>query len=424
MPAITRATGRSKATKFKKNQTSQLKKSRQQSNTVSSNAGTPGMQKSKKKKKKQRAAPAEADDTDRWEEGAWEDDTNLESARAAEFTDEEIRLSLELGSLIRAQFGKITPVTVAKCVRAGLLGTPKPVGNGAFPAVPPGLGLPTPPEERDDDCELVRRPEFERVLMAVLQHLVVQHLSSFKPKPIKFASPQRVYAVATISMKAPRCVVGARTLRDLVAIIKLLATHAADLFETTKEQDKSARLMSDVLSGTIDHLDAALESLGGSEALLDTCTSDVVNDIRTTPADSLDILEIIQSRVGVVLSLYSRGHQKQIVRSALTGTVQSPAAPAAYQHHQYAQFSTPGHQQMQSQAPPPSTPGPHSNVNLTNGRVMLRGLGVVGRYPLSKDSCALCGKGTAPGAIGHRAVECQASPEEKNMWRDLGIWVI
>lgn len=420
MPAITRATGRSKATKFKQNQTSQLKKSRQQSNTVSSNAGTPGMQQSKKKKKKQRAAPAEADDTDRWEEGAWEDDTNLESARAAEFTDEEMRLSLQLGTLIRAQFGKITPVTVAKCVRAGLLGTPKPVGNGAFPAVPPGLGLPTPPEERDDDCELVRRPEFERVLMAVLQHLVVQHLSSFKPKPIKFASPQRVYAVATISMKAPRCVVGARTLRDLVAIIKLLATHAADLFETTREQDKSARLMSDLLTDTINHLDAALESLGGSEALLDTCTSDVVNDIRTTPADSLDILEIIQTRVGVVLSLYSRGHQKQIVRSALTGTVQSPAASVAYQHRQYPT----GHLQLQSQAPPPPALNPFSASNLTNGRVLLRGLNVVGRYPLSKDSCALCGKGSAPGAIGHRAVECQATKEEKDNWRDLGIWVI
>ena len=62
-------------------------------------------------------------------------------------------------------------------------------------------------------------------------------------------------------MKAPRCVAGARSLRDLVAIIKLLATHAADLFETTKDQDKSARLMSDLVVDTINHLDAALESL-------------------------------------------------------------------------------------------------------------------------------------------------------------------
>jgi hypothetical protein len=151
---------------------------------------------------------------------------------------------------------------------------------------------------------------------------------------------------------------------------------------------------------------------------------DVVNDIRTTPAASLDILDILQRRVGGVLSLYSKGNQKQIVRSALTGTVQSPAAPAAYQHHQYPQFPALGHQQMQSQAAPPPTLGHPSN--LTNGRVLLRGLGMVGRYPLSTSSCALCGKGTAPGAtrIGHRAVECQATKEEKDNWREFGVWVI
>jgi hypothetical protein len=346
-----------------------------------------------------------------------EDVDNLRSASYADFTDEEITLSLQLGTLIRTQFGKITPETVAKCVRTGLLGTPKPVGNGTFPAIPPGLGL--RPEE-DDDCELVRRPEVEKVLMEVLQHLIVQHLSSFKPKPVKFASPLRMYTVATISMQAPRFVVGARTLRDLVAVLKLVARHAADLFDTSKEKDKSARFMSELVVDTINHLDAALESLGGSEALLDTCVSDVVSDIRTTRA-SLDILEILERFCAFTLLA---GNQKQIVRSALTGTVQSPAAPAAYQHRQYPQFLDPGHQQMQSPAPVPPPVGPHSHGSLTNGRVMLRGLQVVGRYPASRDSCALCGKGTAPGAIGHRAVECQATKEEKDNWRELGIWVI
>ena len=202
MPAITRAVGKTKAKKSKKNQMSQQKQSRQQSNSAS-NTGATGVQKSTKKKKKKQAAPAEEDGTDQWEEDAQEDADNLRSAREADFTDEEIALSLKLGTLIKAQFGGITPETVAKCVRTGLLRTPQPVGTGAFPAVPPGLGLPTPTEERDDDCEFVRRPEFEKVLMAVLQHLVVQHLSSFKPKPNKFMSPQRVYTAVTPSRLCP-----------------------------------------------------------------------------------------------------------------------------------------------------------------------------------------------------------------------------
>jgi hypothetical protein len=422
--AITRAIGKTAAKKFMKNRQSQLQQSRKQSNPASSNAAATEMQKSKKKKKKKtRAAPAEEDGADQWRSvrDAQADDDNLRSASYGGFTDEEIGLSLELGTLVKKQFGELTPQTVARLVRTRLLGAPEPVGDRALPAMPPGLGL---RPEKGDECEFVERPEVEKVLMEVLKHLIVQHLSSFKARPVKFVSPQRMYTVATISMKAPSSVVGPRSLRDLVKVLQLVESHAADLFDTSREKDKSARFMGELVVDTINHLDAALESVGGNEALLNSCLSDAVNDIRTTPADSLDIPEIIQGRVGAVLSLYSRGNQKQIVRSALHGTVQSSAAPAAYQHRQYPQF--PVQQHMQSPAPVPPPPGPSSHLNLTNGRVLLRGLGVgvVGRYPMSKDSCALCGKGTAPGAVGHRAAECQATKDEKDNWREFGIWVI
>ena len=167
--AMTRAIGKTTAGKFKKNQKSQLRKSRQQSNPASSNAAATEMQKSKKKKKKTRAAPAEEDGADQWNNDAQADDHDLRSASYGGFTDAEIGLSLELGTLVKTQLGKLTPETAARLVRTGLLGTPKPVGDRALPAFPPGLGL--RPEE-DDDCEFVSRTEVEKVLMAVLQHLI------------------------------------------------------------------------------------------------------------------------------------------------------------------------------------------------------------------------------------------------------------
>lgn len=215
---------------------------------------------------------------------------------------------------------------------------------------------------------------------------------------------------------------GARSFFDIVAILKLVAAAASDFFDDEREKDKAARFIADLVRNVSDYLNAALASLTSNHPLLETCAPDVILAIRTTPAADLRLLAVLEVSLDSLLTLHTSGSRKSAIRVALAANalklVQLQQSPPTATRYGYSSFGPPALAPNRAPAPPPTFPSAGTRPGT------LPGQGNRACRFTDGNACALCGKGSTPGSVGHRASSCPASDSEIDNWVHNAVPVI
>jgi len=330
----------------------------------------------------------------------------------AGLTEDQRFWALGLGEVILKQKGAMNKQTARDVLLYGLQG-----GD----SLPPGLGLrptsPRPKARDDDDCALVGRSELEVLLMSIFHYLVVSNLSDFHIAAPKLGSQNRSLTLTLLSHKVSGVLSGSRSLYDLIALLKLLESHAGELFDRDRDQDRAVRFLGDIARRVSAYLDSARKSLRGNTTLLESCASAIINKIRVGQASELNVPAVVEGVVESLLDTFSDRCRKSMLTAAITQELlQSIATPWA---HQQPPAPLDGSQQLTYRSPPPP-PNPLAGSSRIG---KLPGMGDREcRFPNSNQfACALCGKGSTPGVIGHRARECTALHEQQQDWIQRAI---
>ena len=333
----------------------------------------------------------------------------------AGLTEDEKFWALGLGKVILKKKGVLNKQAVRDVLLYGLQG-----GD----SLPPGLGLrptsPRPAAHDDDDCALVERSELEVLLMSIFHYLVVSNLSDFHIAAPKLGSQNRSLTLTLLSHKVPGVLSGSRSLYDLIALLKLLESHAGELFDRDRDQDRAVRFLGDIARRVSSYLDSARQSLRGNTTLLESCASAIINKIRVGRASELNVPAVVEGVVESLLDTFSDRCRKNMLNLAITQElVQSFATPWA---HQQPPAPLDGSQQHTYRSPPPP-PNPQAGSSRIGKLPGMNDREC--RFPNSNQfACALCGKGSTPGVNGHRARDCSASPEQQQDWIQRAIPVV
>jgi hypothetical protein len=341
-------------------------------------------------------------------------------------TAAETTLGLQALQKVKESLGDLSASNIGNVLAIGLVQTKALVDNPALlrppgldpPSRPAATESPAPRESPSEDCMLTSRPPHELLLVTIIQYLVVKFLTAFKPAPPKTLSPAQTLTLTSMTLDASRLPL-ARSFFDLVTILKLVASFSSDLFDSNSAKDKAARFMAELIQKVSNSLNASLDSLASDHALLETCAPGVFLKVRTTPPADLNLLSVLENSLDDLITSFASSHRKDAMRAArvsraldavkLAQTQQSP--PAATQYG-FSSYSPPALAPSRA-PPPPPVPG-----SVATRQGVLHGQGNRAcRFAVANNfACALCGKGSTPGSVGHRASLCPATPSEIDNW--------
>jgi hypothetical protein len=341
-------------------------------------------------------------------------------------TEAETVLGLVALRKIKESLGDLSVSNIGNVLAIGLMQTKALIDNPAL-LRPPGLDppprpapaeSPAPRESPSEDCTLLSRPPHELLLVAIIQYLVVKFLTDFKPAPPKTLSPTQTLTLTGMTLDASRLSL-ARSFFDFVSILKLVASSSSDLFDSSSAKDKAARFMAELIQKVSNSLNASLASLACNHALLETCAPEVFLQVRTTPVAVLDLLAVVDDSLNACITSFASSHRKDAMRVArtqhaldalkLAQTQQSPPAATQYGASSYSPFAL---APSRPPPPPPVTPSAGTRPGVLHGQGNRACRFAVG----NNFACALCGKGSTPGSVGHRASTCPANDAEINNW--------
>ena len=272
---------------------------------------------------------------------------------------------------------------------------------------------------------MLPRLSHELLLVTVIQFLVVKYPTDFRAPPPKILSPSQNLTLTCITHDASSQLSRSRSFFDLVKILKLVASASSDFFDSDREKHKAAHFMAALVQDVTEYLNACLTSLASNHPLLETCAPDVFLRIRTTPAAGLNLLQVLETSLDHLLTNFASGCRKEAVRAALAARalgllnlpLPSPSQPTASQFG-FSSFGTPAHAPTRAPPPPPTPAGSRTGTLPGQGNRPCRfALGTT-------NACALCGKGSTPGSVGHRASTCPANASEIDNWVQHAVPVI
>lgn len=333
-------------------------------------------------------------------------------------TAAETTLGMQALQKVKESLGDLSATNIGSVLAFGLVQAKALVDNTAL-LRPPGLDPPSRPASTEspapkaspsEDCVLTSRPPHELLLVTIIQYLVVKFLTDFKPAPPKTLSSTQTLTLTSMTLDASRLPL-ARSFFDLVAILKLVASFSSDLFDSNSAKDKAARFMAELIQKVSNTLNASLASLASNQTLLETCAPEVFLQIRTTPPADIDILAVLESSLNDLITSFAGSHRKEAMRAARVSRAldalklaQSQQSPPTATQYVSSSYSPPALAHSRA-PPPPPVPG---SVATRPGVLPGQGNRACRFAVANNYACALCGKGSTPGSVGHRASSCPA----------------
>lgn len=341
-------------------------------------------------------------------------------------TEAETVLGLQALRKIKESLGDLSVSNIGNVLAIGLVQT-KALHDSPALLRPPGLDPPSRPastespaprETPSEDCTLLSPPPHELLLVTIIQYLVVKFLTAFTPAPPKTLSPTQTLTLTSMTLDASRLPL-ARSFFDLVSILRLVASSSSDLYDSSSAKDKAARFMAELIQKVSNSLSASLASLAYNHALLETCAPEVFLLVRTTPPSGLHLLAVVDDSLNACITSFASSHRKEAMRVARTQhaldalkLAQTQQPPPAATQYGASSYSPPALAPSRPPPPPPVTPSAGTRPGVLHGQGNRACRFAVG----NNFACALCGKGSTPGSVGHRASTCPANDAEIENW--------
>ena len=261
------------------------------------------------------------------------------------------------------------------------------------------------PYSEDDDVPFASsHSDAEKIVLQALQFLLCARSGLPKRLPEDLpANAAHVYsAMQLLLVTAPSGFYG------LIVTMETLQAHLRQLFDQSTKSGKTryrtAQSYLCELYTDIKQLLTFAKTRLGSEHVVELLYDRYIDKVRSADIDYFDPLELLRSSVEQLTD----AHELKIAKINVSALAQQALVSSA-----------PSFGGVHPRLPPPppglGSPGTHKHF--------FRNMKKMGRFPINRDACVLCGKGEEPGSQAHRSEACTASDLEVNNWVEYAIHV-